>query len=62
MIKSRTASDPEHIGEIVARVLEALECELPGRPPAARPAPRRSLEERDAEARKILREQYGMNV
>jgi hypothetical protein len=43
-------------------LLEALECELPGRPPAARPAPRRSLEERDREARKILREKFGMRV
>ena len=43
-------------------LLEALEGELPKRPPAARPAPRRSLEERDREARKILREKFGMRV
>lgn len=43
-------------------LLEALEAQLPTRPPAARPAPRQSLAERDAEARKILRERYGMNV
>ena len=43
-------------------LLEALECELPGRPPAARPVPQRSLAERDQAARKILREKFGMNV
>ena len=43
-------------------LLEALECELPGRPPAARPVPQRSLAERDQAARKILRERFGMNV
>ena len=43
-------------------LLEALECELPGRPPAARPVPQRSLAERDQAARRILREKYGMNV
>ncbi len=43
-------------------LLEALESELPTRPAAARPAPRRSLEERDREARKILRERYKMHV
>ena len=43
-------------------LLEALEGELPARPPAARPAPRQSLAERDAEARRILREKYGMRV
>ncbi len=43
-------------------VLAALEAELPGRPPVPRPAPRRSLQERDQAARKILRERYGMNV
>lgn len=43
-------------------LLAALEAELPGRPPAARPVPERSLQERDQEARKILRERFGMNV
>ena len=43
-------------------LLEALECELPGRPPAARPVPQRSLAERDQAARKILRERYKMKV
>ena len=43
-------------------LLEALECELPGRPPAARPVPQRSLAERDQAARRILREKYGMRV
>ena len=43
-------------------LLEALEAELPGRPPVPRPAPRRSLQERDQAARKILREKFGMNV
>lgn len=43
-------------------LLEALECELPGRPPAARPVPQRSLAERDQAARKILREKYKMNA
>jgi len=43
-------------------LLEALECELPGRPPAARPVPQRSLQERDQAARKILRERYKMKV
>ena len=43
-------------------LLEALECELPGRPPAARPVPQRSLAERDQAARKILREKFGMRV
>ena len=43
-------------------LLAALECELPGRPPAARPVPERSLAERDQAARKILRERFGMNV
>ena len=52
----------EHISSIIPRVLEALEGELPKRPPAARPVPQRSLAERDQAARKILRERYGMNV
>ncbi len=52
----------EHVSSIIPRVLAALEAELTKRPPAARPAPRRSLEERDQAARKILRERYGMNV
>ena len=43
-------------------LLAALECELPGRPPAARPVPQRSLAERDQAARKILRERYKMHV
>ena len=43
-------------------LLEALEAQLPTRPAAARPAPRRSLEERDREARRILREKFGMRV
>ena len=43
-------------------LLEALECELPGRPPAARPVPERSLAERDQAARRILRERFGMSV
>ena len=52
----------EHISTVVERVLAALEAELAARAPAARPAPRRSLEERDREARKILREKFGMRV
>ena len=43
-------------------LLAALEAELPARAPAARPVPERSLQERDQEARKILRERFGMNV
>jgi len=43
-------------------LLAALEAELPARAPAARPVPERSLAERDAAARKILRERYKMNV
>ncbi len=43
-------------------LLEALEAQLPTRPAAARPAPRRSLAERDQAARKILREKFGMRV
>jgi len=43
-------------------LLEALECELPGRPPAARPVPQRSLAERDQAARRILRERFKMHV
>lgn len=52
----------EHIGSIIPRVLEALESELPARPPAAKPVPQRSLGERDQAARRILREKYGMRV
>ena len=43
-------------------LLEALEAELPGRPPVPRPAPRRSLQERDQAARRILRERFKMHV
>ena len=43
-------------------LLEALEAELPKRPPAARPVPERSLQERDQAARKILRERFKMHV
>ena len=52
----------EHISAIIKRLLAALECELPGRPPAARPVPQRSLAERDQAARKILRERFKMHV
>ena len=61
-VTQRQTPEIEHISAIIKRLLAALECELPGRPPVPRPAPRRSLQERDQAARKILREKFGMNV
>lgn len=61
-VTQRQTPEIEHISSITRRVLAALECELPGRPPAARPVPQRSLAERDQAARKILRERFGMHV
>ena len=61
-VTQRQTPESEHISAITRRVLAALEAELPARAPAARPVPERSLAERDAAARKILRERYKMNV
>ena len=61
-VTQRQTPEIEHISTVVERVLAALECELPGRPPAARPVPQRSLAARDQAARRILREKYGMRV
>ena len=48
----------EQLAPIGANGKKALEAELPGRPPVPRPAPRRSLAERDQAARRILRGKY----
>ena len=61
-VTQRQTPEIEHISAIIKRLLAALEAELPARAPAARPVPQRSLAERDAAARKILRERYKMHV
>ena len=61
-VTQRQTPEIEHISAIIKHMLEALKNKLPGRPPAARPVPQRSLAERDQAARKILREKFGMNV